>query len=93
MPADVAVLSTSLAIIGRLVLLLGRWDAEGFPLENADARICREAGGRVRTNVLVRDLDLGVVDQFDARRLEVVVEGLPSSMERSWQWTRHLSAP
>ena len=28
-PADVAVLSTSLAIIGRPVLLLGRWDAEG----------------------------------------------------------------
>ena len=26
---DVAVLSTSLAIIGRLALLLGRWDAEG----------------------------------------------------------------
>ena len=30
----------------------------------------------MRTNVLVRDLDLGVVDQFDARRLEVVVHGL-----------------
>ena len=28
-PADVAVLSTSLAIIGRPALLLGRWDAEG----------------------------------------------------------------
>ena len=31
----------------------------------------------MRTNVLVRDLDLGVVDQFDARRLKVVVDGLP----------------
>ena len=31
----------------------------------------------MRTNVLVRDLDLGEVDQFDARRLEVVVDGLP----------------
>ena len=49
---------------------LGR---RGFPLENAAARICREAGGRVRTNVFVRDMDLGVVNQFDTRRLEVVV--------------------
>ena len=53
---------------------LGR---EGFPLENAAARICREAGGRVRTNVYVRGMDLGVVNQFDTRRLEVVVDGLP----------------
>ena len=53
---------------------LGR---RGFPLENASARICREAGGRVRTNVYVQDMDLGVVNQFDTRRLEVVVDGLP----------------
>ena len=31
-----------------------------FPLESAIARICREAGGRVVTNMLVRDMDLGV---------------------------------
>ena len=49
---------------------LGR---RGFPLEIAAARICREAGGRVRTNVFV--LDLGVVNQ-DTRRVEVV-DGLP----------------
>ena len=42
---------------------------QGFPLENAAARICREAGERVRTNVYVRDMDLGVVNQFDIRRL------------------------
>ena len=29
------------------------------------ARICREAGARVRTNVLVRDLDLGAFDHLD----------------------------
>ena len=57
--------------------VVGTLGRRGFPLEKAAARICREAGGRVRTNVLVRDLDLGVVDQFDARRLEVVVDGLP----------------
>ena len=37
----------------------------------------REAGGRVTTNILVRNLDLDVEDPGDARRLEVVVVGLP----------------
>ena len=31
----------------------------GFPVESAAARICREAGGRVATNRIVRDLDIG----------------------------------
>ena len=53
--------------------VLGR---RGFPLESAAARICREAGGRVRTNVLVRDLHLHAINNLDSRRLEVVVDGL-----------------
>ena len=53
--------------------VLGR---RGFALESAAARICREAGGRVATNVLVGDLDLPVPPN-DGRRLEVVVDGLP----------------
>ena len=53
--------------------VLGR---RGFAVESITARICREAGGRVSTNVLVRDLDLPVPVN-DARRLEVVVDGLP----------------
>ena len=53
--------------------VLGR---RGFALESVAARICREAGGRVRTNMLVRDMDLDV-PIADARRLEVVVDGLP----------------
>ena len=53
---------------------LGR---RGFALESAAARVCREAGGRVTTNVMVRDLDLPVPDATDSRRLEVVVDGLP----------------
>ena len=52
--------------------VLGR---RGFTLESVAARICREAGGRVRTNMLVRDMDLDV-PIADARRLEVVVDGL-----------------
>ena len=54
--------------------MLGR---RGFALESTAARICREAGGRVRTNVLVRDMDLPEPGVADARRLEVVVDGLP----------------
>ena len=34
--------------------VLGR---RGFALESAAARVCREAGGRVMTNILVRDMD------------------------------------
>ena len=51
---------------------LGR---RGFALESAAARVCREAGGRVTTNVMVRDLDLPVLNTTDCRRLEVVVDG------------------
>ena len=38
--------------------------------------MCREAGGRVSTNVFLRDKALDTV-QADGRRLEVVVDGLP----------------
>ena len=53
---------------------LGR---RGFALESAAARVCREAGARVTTNVLVRDLDLPLPEAADNRRLEVVADGLP----------------
>ena len=53
--------------------MLGR---RGYALESVAARICREAGGRVRTNMFVRDMDLDVPVN-DGRRLEVVVDGLP----------------
>ena len=43
--------------------VLGR---RGFAIESVAARICREAGGRVPTNLV-----------NDGRRLEVVVDGLP----------------
>ena len=50
----------------------------GWALESIAARICREGGGRVTTNVLVRDLDLALPGAVaDGRRLEVVVDGLP----------------
>ena len=51
--------------------MLGRC---GFALESAAARVCREAGARVSTNIFVQDLDIVAEDQ---RRIEVVAEGLP----------------
>ena len=45
-------------------------------MESVAGRICREASGRVTTNILVRDLDVDLKDPGDARRLEVVVDGL-----------------
>ena len=37
-------------------------------MESVMARVCREAGARVRTNIMVRDLDLGVFNQLDGWR-------------------------
>ena len=48
----------------------------GFPLECAAAQVCREAGGRVATNVLICELDLVEFNAFDSRRLEVIADGL-----------------
>ena len=51
--------------------VLGR---RGFALESAAARICREAGARVSSNIFVRDLDLAPLGGVDGRRLEVVAQ-------------------
>ena len=48
----------------------------GFAVEIAAAKVCREAGARVSSNVMVRDLDLTAPQQVC--RLEVVAEGLPN---------------
>ena len=60
----------------------GQFDSEvelarGAALESAGARVCREAGARVSTNVFVRDLDIATFNTIDSRRLEVVADGLP----------------
>ena len=73
---DVAVFSTPMAIIAQRAheWELGR---RGFALETAAARVCREAGGRVMTNMLVRDLDLAPgLNTTDGRRLEAIADGL-----------------
>ena len=54
--------------------VLGR---RGFAVESAGARICREAGGRVVANAMVRDFDLADPDPGDRRRIEILADGLP----------------
>ena len=49
--------------------------ARAVPLERAAARVCREAGATVATNVLVRDLNVAPSRQDD-RRIEVSANGL-----------------
>ena len=46
-------------------------------MESAAARICREGGARVTSNVMIRDMDLAAPNPADVRRLEIVADGLP----------------
>ena len=54
----------------------------GWAAENVAARICREAGGRVTTNVMVRDLDIVGPHVDDARRLGTGMLFLGSARSR-----------
>ena len=45
--------------------------ARSAPLESAAARVCREAGARVASNVLLRDMNIDA-PALDARRIEVL---------------------
>ena len=62
---------------GEACVRAGVLEGRGWAMESAVARGCREAGGRGTTNVMVRDLDLIQSGVIDARRLEMVVDGLP----------------
>ena len=64
------------ATIAQPALLLGCSPARAIPLERALARVCREAGARVAQNVRLADMNLDASVQ-DARRIEVVCNGLP----------------
>ena len=52
----------------------------GYALESAAARVCREAGARVSTNVM-RKMDSLPLDRPNTRRLEVVADGLPLAIK------------
>ena len=47
----------------------------GVPLERAAARVCREGGARVATNVFLRDMNVDV-PLTDSRRIEALANGL-----------------
>ena len=72
-------LRASANVAVHLILVLaqaGVLGTRGYAVEMAATRICREASARVRTNVLVKDMDLGA-PVHDNRRLEILAEGLP----------------
>ena len=54
----------------------GALRSRGVAMERAMARICREAGASVCTNVLLRDLNTHS-SRTDERRIEVIANGLP----------------
>ena len=54
----------------------GRWKRRALPVEQAMARICREAGATVRTNAMLKDMNVGV-PAADGRKLEILAQGLP----------------
>ena len=58
-------------------MLAGVPGKRGHALESEVARQCREAGGSVATNVLVKELDLVGVPAAHGKRLKVVFDGLP----------------
>ena len=60
-------------------------------LESEAARVYREAGERVTTNAMVRNLDLPVPDVTDSRRWRLSWMDCRCSLVRSLQWTRRCS--
>eukprot|EP00973_Karenia_brevis_P074897 10407800-Karenia_brevis.AAC.1 len=54
----------------------GRLKVRAGPMERTMARICREAGATVRSNVLIKNLNLPL-SASDDRRIEVLAMGLP----------------
>ena len=54
----------------------GRVRKRATPTERMLARICREAGARVKYNAFLRDMNLGVRAD-DVRRIEVLAQDLP----------------
>ena len=70
--------------------VLGR---RGFALESAAARVCREAGGKVMTNILVRDMDCPelvgeVVPSLSSSLRKWADVGLPRRHSSSARWQR-----
>ena len=48
----------------------------GFAVESVVARVCREGGAMVLTNIMVRDMDVALPNTGNSRRIEVLADGL-----------------
>ena len=66
----------------------GRLKKRATPTERMLARICREAGARVRYNALLRDMNVHVPAN-DERRIEVLAQDLPMLRWRSTRGGHH----
>ena len=65
----------------------GHLRARGAPLERAAARVCREAGATVATNVLLRDLNARTISA--SRSLPMAcLRGAASSSQLKLPWSR-----
>ena len=80
--ADVAVHLILVATIVQLSRRQEFWERRGYSVEFAAARICREAGARVRTNVV-----------HDSSRLEILAEACHCMAACSWPLTPLLCQP
>ena len=74
--AAAAEASTLLGVHRAACATSGVLPTRALPLEHALARVCRKAGARVARNVRVADMNIDV-PVSDARRIEVVCNGLP----------------
>ena len=89
-PAGMAANSTHLATTARDVQKQEFWGDVVFPLERAAAQVCREAGGRVSSNVLVRDMDLCSTSSTAAGSKWWRTDSLCGT-DRSWRLTQRWS--
>ena len=58
------------------VLRSGRLQKRSTPIERVLARVCREAGARVRFNASLRDMNVGVRAE-DETHIEVLAQDFP----------------
>ena len=68
--------------------MLGR---RAFATESAAARVCREAGARVTTNVMVWDLDMMPQERENDVVWKSSLTGFLYSIEPNLPWTRQWS--
>ena len=52
----------------------------GFAVESAGARVCREAGGRVSTNIRIQDMDIVAPNLLDERRVDVLDDAIDTTL-------------